>query len=80
MFKLVIPQNKLINEISDWDANKKETFLSSETKLKLTEFQNDFASKLISSVKKSEFKRFLIDGVTGSGKTEIYFEAVNQVI
>ena len=80
IFKLVIPQNKLINEISDWDANKKETFLSSETKLKLTEFQNDFASKLINSVKKSEFKRFLIDGVTGSGKTEIYFEAVNQVI
>ena len=37
-------------------------------------------NKLISSVKKSEFKRFLIDGVTGSGKTEIYFEAVNQVI
>ena len=80
IFKLVIPQDKLINEISDWNFSNKETVISSETKLKLTDSQNDFASKLINSVKKSEFKRFLIDGVTGSGKTEIYFEAVNQVI
>ena len=38
------------------------------------------ASSIIKSIKEGKFSRFLIDGVTGSGKTEIYFEAINEVL
>ena len=79
LFKLVIPQDKLIEESSI--SNSSDNFaLPSETSLKLTELQEEVAKRVIDSVKKEKFERFLVDGVTGSGKTEIYFEAVNEVL
>ena len=48
IFKLVIPQNKLINGIRDWNVSKKETFISSETKVfgkLLKRFNSSFSSK-----------------------------------
>lgn len=35
---------------------------------------------LVKSVSKGEFEVSLIDGVTGSGKTEVYFEAIAEVL
>lgn len=40
--------------------------------------QSEVAGVLVKAVKAQAFQPFLLDGVTGSGKTETYFEAVAQ--
>jgi primosomal protein N' (replication factor Y) (superfamily II helicase) len=45
-----------------------------------TEAQRTAADRLRAIVGKGEFSVTLIDGVTGSGKTEVYFEAVAETI
>ncbi len=46
----------------------------------LSEDQRAAAHKLCDHVKKGEFKVSLLDGVTGAGKTETYFEAVAEAL
>ncbi len=80
VLRLVLPIDKILESK---EISKKENIhnnLSSKTILSLTKAQKDASQKLINSVSKESFERFLIDGVTGSGKTEIYFEAINQVL
>ncbi len=47
-----------------------------ERQIILTGEQAEAAQKLVEVVKKGEFSCALLDGITGSGKTEVYFEAV----
>jgi len=42
--------------------------------------QDEVASRLVEAVEDSEFAPFLIDGVTGSGKTEVYFEPMASAV
>ncbi|UXS02495.1 primosomal protein N' [Agrobacterium tumefaciens] len=42
--------------------------------------QKQAASEILEDVKKGAFAVSLIDGVTGSGKTEVYFEAVAETL
>ncbi len=42
--------------------------------------QSEAATLLREGVLSSQFQVFLLDGVTGSGKTEVYFEAVAQAL
>ncbi|MDF2620082.1 MAG: primosomal protein [Xanthobacteraceae bacterium] len=42
--------------------------------------QREAADRLVEAVKARAFRPYLIDGVTGSGKTEAYFEAVAETI
>ncbi len=46
----------------------------------LTEKQFEIAKTLISRVQHGGYEAFLLDGVTGSGKTETYFEAVSAAL
>jgi primosomal protein N' (replication factor Y) len=46
----------------------------------LTDAQRTAADTLRDAVKNGGFAAFLVDGVTGSGKTEVYFEAVAENI
>jgi primosomal protein N' (replication factor Y) (superfamily II helicase) len=46
----------------------------------LSPAQRAIAAALVADVQSHSFKPTLLDGITGSGKTEVYFEAVAQVI
>ncbi len=46
----------------------------------LSDAQAAAATQMVDAVKAHDFRPFLLDGVTGSGKTEVYFEAVAQAI
>ena len=47
---------------------------------RLSEIQAEAAQKLKDSLSAHEFSVCLLEGVTGSGKTEVYFEAVAQAL
>ena len=42
--------------------------------------QAEVAAEFVTAVRAREFEPFLLDGVTGSGKTEVYFEAVAEAV
>ncbi len=42
--------------------------------------QNAAATRMVEAVRAQNFQPFLLDGVTGSGKTEVYFEAIAEAI
>ncbi len=46
----------------------------------LTDEQSEAAKILADAVKAQQYEAFLLDGVTGSGKTEVYFEAVAEAL
>lgn len=46
----------------------------------LSDQQQAVADRLVAAVASGGFAPFLLEGVTGSGKTEVYFEAVAQAI
>ncbi|MEP6340554.1 DEAD/DEAH box helicase, partial [Parasphingorhabdus sp.] len=53
---------------------------ASFSKVELNDDQARVGDILVAAVKKAKFKPYLLDGVTGSGKTEVYFEAIAQAL
>jgi len=47
---------------------------------KLNTYQAEVSARLVEAVAQEKFAPILLDGVTGSGKTETYFEAVAQAL
>lgn len=54
--------------------------IKQKDKLKFTEEQEIAYKKVEASIKKQEYKQYLLYGVTGSGKTEIYLQLIEKVI
>ena len=46
----------------------------------LTAEQASAAEHLRAAVRANDYQPFLLDGITGSGKTEVYFEAISEVL
>ncbi|MGQ9817976.1 MAG: replication restart helicase PriA [bacterium] len=45
-----------------------------------TSYQNNAIRRILYSLRKNEFKVFLLFGITGSGKTEVYLRVVDDVL
>lgn len=50
------------------------------TQYELSQEQTDAAQALRQAVRHASFAPFVLDGVTGSGKTEVYFDAISAVL
>ncbi len=59
---------------------KAEEERSSMIEYRLSEDQKKAAEKLIAAVKDKKFSVTLLEGVTGSGKTEVYLAAIREVL
>ena len=64
-----VDRNPLVNKI-----------IASNQKLSLTEEQKDAYNRVESSIENNRFKEFLLYGVTGSGKTEVYLQLIEKCL
>ncbi|MFC2130082.1 primosomal protein N' [Bacteroidota bacterium] len=61
-------------------SEKDNLSLRNEIELELTEEQEKVLLKISEALNQGKFNSFLLHGVTGSGKTLIYFHAIRQII
>ena len=68
----------LLREIFSGESH--EEFHPEDLDIKLTKEQNAAISQISESIKNGKSDSFLIEGVTGSGKTEIYIECTKRAL
>jgi len=62
------------------DRRFKEHYEEKHQQLTLTKDQQNVVDEVSQSLNKNEFKTFLLHGVTGSGKTQVYIELAKQAL
>ena len=77
VIKKLIEEN-VLSEVSSVDLEILPKLIPK--KLNLNKDQLSAAKSITNSIYNKSFERFLIDGVTGSGKTEVYFEAIEEAL
>ena len=76
-------QNKEYIEIIEQEVERNPFInknIERTNKLKLTPEQKEAFEKIEKEIKEENYKEFLLYGVTGSGKTEIYLQAIEEVL
>ena len=76
-------QNKEYIEIIEQEVERNPFInknIERTNKLKLTPEQKKAFEKIEKEIKEENYKEFLLYGVTGSGKTEIYLQAIEEVL
>jgi primosomal protein N' (replication factor Y) len=58
----------------------RDSEITSRQELDLTDEQSTALDSIITAVRADEFKAFLLHGVTGSGKTEVYIRAMEECL
>jgi len=62
------------------NVNAFKKYPKKESTIKLNLFQKKAYKKILKAIKEERFETFLLFGVTGSGKTEIYLKGIEQTI
>ncbi len=62
------------------DRNPNRFYVAPDTEKKLTEEQDNVVSKITPYIKQNKHKIFLLHGVTGSGKTEVYMHCIKKAL
>ncbi len=57
-----------------------ETYKEDSKNITLTEAQKNIIERVLSPIKENKFETFLLHGVTGSGKTQVYIELAKSVV
>ncbi len=88
--KLTSMASKTLHKLVDYDickieekrVERKPQYENNEVKkdIVLTDEQKTVVAKLLQDVKEEKFAARLLHGVTGSGKTQVYIEALKEVI
>jgi primosomal protein N' (replication factor Y) (superfamily II helicase) len=75
-------EKKKIVEIFDKEIERvySETYKEESKKIILSEEQKKVISRIDESIDKNIFETFLLHGVTGSGKTQVYIELAKKII
>lgn len=79
VLKMSLPklvENSILKPPKKQDVYPCTEIPSLETDLQLSDAQNAAAGQMKSALATENFSAMLLDGVTGSGKTEVYFEAL----
>jgi len=77
----LISKNFLTIDIEEVDrVPYKDKYFKPSYPLKLTKEQTQGLEIITQYIKKQKFKVFLLHGITGSGKTEIYLQAIDEVL
>ena len=58
----------------------REATPSSASKIALNEYQTRAVYHIIQAISENKYKTFLVHGVTGSGKTQVYIEAIKKIL
>ncbi len=61
-------------------SKEKKALIIAEKLVSLSDDQDKAATLLRNAVDQAKYAPFVLDGVTGSGKTEVYFEAIAEAI
>ncbi|MCJ7554407.1 MAG: DEAD/DEAH box helicase family protein, partial [Ignavibacteriaceae bacterium] len=74
--------NKNIVEVFEKEVERRysEQYSEEHLELVLTDSQQKVVNEINEFIGKKEFKTFLLHGVTGSGKTQVYIELVKDVL
>lgn len=68
-----------VEEISRWDASAEGTPQVNKP-VTLTPDQTQVLSHITTAIEHNHFQSFLLHGVTGSGKTQVYIEAIRRAL
>jgi len=70
---LIIQEKEIVRKDSD-------SFPISEKEIILNEYQKKAVQEIIEGIDSNNYKAFFLYGITGSGKTQVYIEAIKHVI